>query len=254
MRFPCLLALNKADMDTAAAHIAKLRGAYPQARSTVLCAKAEYEAFKRAKAGDTAAAATLEGVATRYPAELTGARAALNAAVALRPPLYAFPTTDSFDAVARMAMCRAEGGAPSLEVLEVRCGVTLRSKVGSDIIYHGKMCSRRIILASLTPPWYHASFGGGARGCAAGGGDATWLDSRGPLPSSQARAPATARGRPGARRGAQRWKRRWSRAGVPAPRRAARRTVERAILRRQAAAGGAAGRHAAQQVAAWGRC
>ncbi|KAJ3166161.1 hypothetical protein HK101_012002 [Irineochytrium annulatum] len=113
LRFPTLLALNKADLPTAPAHIARLRAAHAEGESAPVCAAAEAWLQAQVRAGkvryeigdataerivpcETAAEETEWARATAVLATYggTGVLEALTAAVMLRAPVLAYPVED----------------------------------------------------------------------------------------------------------------------------------------------------------------
>ncbi|KAF8071272.1 GTP-binding protein [Scenedesmus sp. PABB004] len=131
-RFPILLALNKADLPGARAHIEAVLATYPHAPAVAVSAAAERElqALRRAGAArydDGAGAASLApgggaadgpagaalarvSAAVLRPLGSTGVLAALATAVALKPPRWVFPIADRETCAALAAGARGGGG------------------------------------------------------------------------------------------------------------------------------------------------
>jgi hypothetical protein len=117
-RFPTLLILNKADLPSAATHIAALRAAAPHEAMIPVSARAEYELCRFRRAGmiaysdssasasllpkaDAAAADTLARITKDVlgPMHGTGVLSAVTQAVSLCAPLVAYPVENVATAV-----------------------------------------------------------------------------------------------------------------------------------------------------------
>jgi ribosome-binding ATPase YchF (GTP1/OBG family) len=142
VRFPVVLALNKADLPDAAAHVAALRAALPGETAVACAASAEWWLATAVAAGhvtynegacdatctpaaDDATRAKLAALRKRVfaPWGGTGVLAALSAAVALRAPLLLLPVSvaDVADEAADVA-----GGTPAAPAPALRHCVLLR--------------------------------------------------------------------------------------------------------------------------------
>lgn len=130
-RFPILLALNKADLPSAQAHIRAVLAAYPHDAALAVSASAERQLQQLRRAGQVsyqdaaAAAAAPSGSSSSSEAAVqqvtqsvlqpygsTGVLAALTCAVALKPPRWCFPIADreSCTALAAVSLRAAAGG------------------------------------------------------------------------------------------------------------------------------------------------